>query len=179
MAVFRLQVFNQIGEGAKWTNVYHIRASNLAATIDAFSTDMKAHLLEMLHASARIVRVLASDPLTDAFSEISVEEFGTSSFTDSLLPLFNCVKVSIGTAASGRPDVKFMKGWVTEESSDSGVVDPTALGNFINEFNSMIDDMSGDATPLVSDTNDAWGTATGQPAVQMRQLHRKRKKPTP
>jgi len=40
----------------------------------------------------------------------------------------------------------------------------------------MIDDMTTNSTPLCDESGLAWGSASVQPAVQMRQMHRKRKK---
>jgi hypothetical protein len=40
----------------------------------------------------------------------------------------------------------------------------------------MIDDMTANGTPLCTDNGQAYTTAQVQPAVQMRQMHRKRRK---
>lgn len=176
MALTRLQVFYQIGEGVKWTNVYHMEASALPAAAAAFQNHMQATLLGMLDPSARIVKTLVSSLADDTFVETSIEEVGTHFGSGSLLPLFNCVKVLIQTAGLGRPDVKFMKGFVGEDNSASGVIDPSALSDLVDAFNAMIGDMDDNGTTLESDEGDAWIVATGQPGIQMRQLHRRRKR---
>jgi hypothetical protein len=176
MATTRLQVFYQEGEGAKWTNVYHVDVDTLTDAITAFTSVMQAYLLTLLHSSCRIVKVLASSMTDDTFVEASIEEPGTSAFTDSRLPFFDCVKTIISTTGLGRPDIKFMKGWLTEGNSSSGSVDSIALTAFLDNFNNMIQDMIDNSTSLVSDTGDQWAVATAPPTIQMRQMHRKRKK---
>lgn len=177
MATTRLQVFYQRGEGAKWTNVYHLDTTTITDAITAFDSFMKDVLLGLLHSSCRITKVLASSLTDDTFQEASVEEAGTSSFTDSALPFFNCVKLIINTTGLGRPDVKFMKGWITEGNSSSGEIDSIALAAFVDGFNGMIDVLTDESTPLVSENGDLWGVASAPPLIQMRQMHRKRKKP--
>ena len=176
MAVFRLQVFYQIGEGGKWSNVYHVDASDLAGVVAAFSSDMLPGMLPILHASARITKVLASS-LTDAsFLEEVIEQFGTSAATDGRLPLWNCVRALISTDAPGRPDVKFLKGYLTEGTIAVDLIESAAVTVLSTNFNAIISSMIANSTPLVSESGDAWIGAVIQPAIQMRQLHRKRKK---
>jgi hypothetical protein len=177
MATTRLQVFYQEGEGAKWTNVYHVDVDTITDALTAFTSVMQTYLLTLLHSSCRIVKVLASSLTDDTFQEISVEEAGTSAFTGSRLPFFNCVKVIVSTVGLGRPDGKYMKGWLEEGNSSSGSIDPSALADFLDNFNNMIQDMIDNSTSLVSDTGDQWAVATAPPTIAMRQMHRKRKKP--
>lgn len=180
MATTRLQVFYQQGEGAKWSNVYHLDVTTITDAITNFDSFMKDILLGLLHSTCRITKVLASSLSDDTFQEQSVEEFGTSAFTDSLLPFFNCVKVVINTTALGRPDVKFMKGWLTEGNTSSGTIDESPLAGFLDGFNGMIEVMTDESVPLVSDDGALWGVASAPPLIQMRQMHRKRRRtPTP
>lgn len=178
MATIRVQVFYQRGEGDKWTNVYHLSVTDLAEAISSFTTFMKPTLLDLLSPSCRIVKVLASSLVDDTFIESAVETAGTSGFTDSLLPFFNCAKVLVGTASLGRPDVKFMKGWLTEAMTASGVIDPARVSELATAFNEMISDLDGNGTPLVADDAGLWGLASVQPNIQMRQMHRRRKRTT-
>jgi len=176
VATTRLQVFYQRGEGAKWSNVYHLDVTTITDAITAFQDFMKPVLLGLLHSTCRITKVLSSSLVDDTFQEQSIEEAGTSAFTDSALPFFNCVKLIINTTALGRPDIKFMKGWITEGNSSSGEIDGSALSDFLDGFNGMIEVMTDESVPLVSDDGALWGVASAPPLIQMRQMHRKRKK---
>lgn len=176
MANTRLQVFYQRGEGDKWSNVYHCEAASLPAASTGFVTVMLPHLLEMLDPAVRIVKALFSSMTDDTFVETSIEEIGVMFGAGSLLPFFNRVKVLVSTAGLGRPDVKYLGGWVGEDNSASGVNDPTKLADLVTEFNAMISDMDDNGTTLQSEAADAWISATAQPAIQMRQLHRRRRR---
>jgi len=179
MATTRLQVFYQLGEGEKWTNVYHTDVDTITDAITAFESVMQSYLLTLLHSSCRIVKVLASSLTDDTFQEASIEEAGTSAFTGSRLPFFNCVKVQVSTTGLGRPDVKFMKGWLEEGNSSSGQIDSSALSDFLDNFNNMIQDMIDNSTSLVSEDGTQWAVATASPNIQMRQMHRRRRHITP
>lgn len=176
MANTRIQVFYQRGEGDKWTNVYHADAASLPALSTAFTSIMQVHLLNMLDPSVRIVKALFSSMTDDTFVETSIEEPGVLFGAGSLLPFFNRVKLLFATAGLGRPDVKFLGGWVGEDNSASGVNDPTKLADLVTEFNTLIEDMDANGTPLQSEAGDAWNECTAQPGIQMRQLHRRRKR---
>jgi hypothetical protein len=176
MAVTRIQVFYQRGEGDKWTNVYHANGASLEVVRDAVVSAMLPQLIEILSPACRIVKFLVSSLTDDTFLEQSVEEFGDSAFTDSLLPFFNCVKVLIQTASLGRPDVKFIKGWLTEAITESGVIEPTEIAPFVGVFNTMIGDMEDASAFLCADDGGAWTTVSVQPTIQMRQMHRRRRR---
>lgn len=176
MTLMRLQVFYARGEGSKWSNVYHSNADTLAALTANFVSDMQTPLLSALDPSCRLTKILASSTIDDTFSEVSIEEVGTHFGAGSLLPLWNCVKVFFSTAGLGRPDYKFYKGFVGEDNTATDVIDSGQLSDLVADLQTMIDDMSSDGTPLVSNEGDIWLAATGQPGVQMRQMHRRRKR---
>jgi hypothetical protein len=50
------------------------------------------------------------------------------------------------------------------------------IAGVVTAFGTLISDMVAAGAPLVSEDNDQYISANGQPAVQMRQMHRKRKK---
>jgi hypothetical protein len=69
-----------------------------------------------------------------------------------------------------------MKGWLEEGNSSSGSIDPSALSDFLDNVNNMIQDMIDNSTSLVSESGDQWAVATASPIIAMRQMHRRRKK---
>lgn len=180
MPVTRIQVFYQRGEGDKWTNVYHANGSTLPVVRDAVVSAMLPQLLDLLAPSCRIVKFLVSSLSDDTFLEQSVEQAGTGALTDSLLPFWNCAKVLIQTASLGRPDIKFMKGLLTEDITESGVIDSTLITDIVSDFNTMIGDMEDASAILCADDGGVWETVSVQPTIQMRQMHRRRRRtPTP
>jgi hypothetical protein len=179
VAVSRAQIFYEIVGLGKWSNVYHQEADSLIDARIAWTTAGIPILLGLLHSSAQITRVLVSSLTDDTFTEAAVNESGTSAFSDSRLPLFNSVKALFQTAGLGRPDLKFYKGWLTEALNDSGFITSPDLDDFETALASLIGDMSAEGAQLCSENGDAWGAASVQSAIQMRQMHRKRRHVTP
>lgn len=179
MAVFRVQVFYQRGEGDKWSNVYHLESADIPTAMGDAVTTMAPILTGLLHSSCRLVKILVSSLVDDTFSETVLNSAGTSAFSDSMIPFFNSVKIFFQPSDLGRPDYKFFKGWLTEALNDSGQVTSLDLADFVDALQNMISDMADTDSTLVSENGSEWTTAIGQPAIQMRQMHRKRRHVTP
>jgi len=176
MAVFRAQVFYEIVGVGKWTNVYHVDAANLVDADASIVGTLVPQLLPFLHSSGRIVKTLTSSLADDTFIDSSINEAGTSAFTDSRLPLFNSVKVLFDTAGGGRPDYKFLKGWLTEALNDSGQVTPSDADDLDTGLTGAITAMAADDVPLCSEDGSLWSNVSVQPDIQMRQMHRRRRR---
>ena len=176
MAVYRAQVFYSLGVRGKWTNVYHISSDTLINARNDLVNVGVPHLKDALATSAQIDKILVSDPTTDDFSEVPINEAGTFADSGSLLPLFNSVKVLFQPATLGRPDLKYIKGVVGENTQTSGTLDGGFISTIDTIFSDLVEDMLGTDSPLCSENGDLWGNVSVQPEVQMRQMHRKRKK---
>jgi len=176
MANMRVQVFYQKSDLVKWTNVYHVGALTVSSALSSFVTEAVPLLISILDPACSLVKVLVSDPDTDAFTEASIATAGDHFGSGTLLPLFNRVKLIVQTAGEGRPDLKYLGGLVGEDNSDEDGVSSGAIVEVVSAFTDMISAMIGADTPLVSDEGDNWVSVTVQKAIQMRQLHRKRRK---
>lgn len=176
MAVFRAQYFFEVTGLGKWTNVYHISADSLIDARDGGQAVLVPSLLAILHPDGVLHKLLVSDPLSDDFSEVAIESAGTSSDSGSLLALFNCIKVLFQPADLGRPDIKFIKGYLTESLQVDGMVEPTAAAGVDSTLTTALADMLDNGTPLCSQNGALWGNVSVQAAVQMRQLHRRRRR---
>jgi len=177
MTVYRVQVNFRTNSGGKWSNVYHVRGTLLG--------DVRANLesvavpvwTQFLHPANTLVSLLISSDSDDTFLSDVLELPGTSADGGSQLPLFNSAKVFFSTSVSGRPDYKFIKGWLTETLTEDGQLETTARNGIKTAFQDLLGDMASEDTPFVSESDDLWGIVTVQGKVQMRQEHRKRKKP--
>jgi hypothetical protein len=179
MAVFRIQIFYQRGLTEKWTNVYHADGSGLL-DIDAAVTDnMITPLLSLLDPSCSILKYLVSSLTDDTFIERAVNEPGTHFGSGSLLPLFNSMKALFQPADFGRPDLKYYKGLIGEDNSGAGLVSGGQASDADTALTTMIADMTADGASLCSENGSTWSNVSIQSAIQMRQMHRKRKKTTP
>lgn len=177
MPAFRVQVFYQRGANEKWTNVYHVFSATMAGAITAINSGMTAHLLDLLDPSCTLVKYLVSDPSSLAYTEVPVGVTGAMGAGNVLIPLFNSVKVRWPTAAAGRPDYKFYKGFIGENNQSSGNVESAAMTAIFTELSGMLADVAAAGAALCSEAGDAWGVPVVQQAIQMRQMHRKRRRP--
>jgi hypothetical protein len=176
MAVFRVQVFYERGTSDKWTNVYHVSADSLLEARDNFSAVAVPFLLDLLNTACSIAKILVSDLTTDDFSEEALNQAGTSSSGGTLLPLFNSVKALIQPANLGRADYKFFKGYLTEDLHSNGALGVGVSATVDGIVTDMIDAMIAATAPLCSENGDLWVSASVQERVQMRQMHRRRRR---
>lgn len=179
MPTFRAQVNYVLGTVGKWSNVWHIVAADLSSAATALNVTGIPSLLEVLHNGAQIASTLVSDPASNAFITTPIALAGTSTASDDLLPLYNSAKVLFPSSTFGRPDYKYFKGFVTESVQTAGNINSgtrTAVKGIIDGF---ITDMAAAGGVLVSLNGEEYVDCTVQQAVQMRQMHRKRRRTTP
>lgn len=176
MAVFRVQVFYQRGSTGKWTNVWHASAADIPTVQTAFSSQGVPDLLPLLDSSCTLKRYLVSDLDGDLFVSTEINSAGTSTASGDLLPLFNSAKVFLNDGTLGRPDLKYFKGLVTESVQTNGELNSTFSAAVDVLVTTLLDDMAGAGVPLCSIGGTEYVSASVQTDVQMRQMHRKRKK---
>jgi hypothetical protein len=179
MAQFRVQVNYLRGTTGKWSNVWHVEAADITAAELAFRTEGVPDLLPMLDNSCLLHSLLTSDPLTAEFITTAIDTNGTSSATGDLLPLFNAARVFFLDGSLGRQDNKYFKGFVTESIQAGGLLLSGTVSAVEGLMATLISDMDAAGVPLVSVQGDPYASAVCQLAVQMRQMHRKRKHTTP
>ena len=179
MALFRAQVNYHRGTNEKWSNVYHCDAASMLVAEAAWQSTGVPDLQPLLDSTCSISTVLLSDPAGPSFVTIPINVGGSKTTSGDLLPLYNTAKVLIPTPGFGRPDIKYLKGNVAEGDQTAGVLTTTATGEIDTRFTTLITDMAAAGAALVSDTGEAYSNCSVQPAVQMRQMHRKRRKTTP
>jgi hypothetical protein len=121
------------------------------------------------------VSLLISDEASSTFTTVPINLVGTSTASGDLLPLYCTCKILIDQA-SGRPDVKYLKGFVTESIQTAGILLSGTLTSVDGIFTGFITAMAAGGATLVADDGEEWSTCSVQPAVQMRQMHRKRRK---
>jgi len=179
MTVFRIQVNYTRGTLGKWSNVWHVNAPDLITAANAMESAGIPNLLPLLHNSAQIASFLVSSEIDDTFITRPVNAAGTSAQTDQILPLFNSVKAFLIDDSNGRPDYKYLKGYLTELLQADGLVAAGVVTAVTTNLGNMADEMNTANSPLVSADNDQYISISVAPAVQMRQMHRKRRKATP
>jgi hypothetical protein len=93
-----------------------------------------------------------------------------------MLPLFNSVKVLFPLLSGGRPDYKYFKGFLTESNSGDGLVESASLSGIATLLGTLITDMDAAGATLVDNGGTNYSVVTPQAAIQMRQMHRKRRR---
>lgn len=179
MTIFRVQVNYTRGTTGKWSNVWHVSAADIVTAASTFLSTAVPDLLPILDNSAELASFLVSDLAGSQFVTQPVNAAGTSSASGDLLPLFNSLKALFPDGSLGRPDYKYFKGFVTESVQTNGILNSGTVTAVEGLLTTLITDMDAASVPLVSDDNDQYASATVQSAVQMRQMHRKRRKSTP
>lgn len=179
MPVFRAQVFFKRGGSDKWTNVFHVDAADITTANDAVKDTLAFGLLSLLDSSCLIEKTLVSDLAGDEFITSPINQNGTSSASGDLLPLFNSVKALFDTEGIGRPDYKFLKGFLTESIQTNGIINSGTITAVVADLAALVSDMAAAGAALVSKNGDNWSTPSVQPAVQMRQMHRRRRRNPP
>jgi|SRR6185369_4875743 len=177
MSQFLIQVKYQRGEGEKWSNVWRVEAADLFTAAAAASGTLVPGLLPILDTTCRIAEVLTSTPGTPgAFVTEATDAVGTNSSSGSLLPLFNSAKVLFPLLSGGRPDLKYFKGYLTEASTEGGFIGSGTLSGLDSVLTSLISAMADAGATLVDNSGANYSIVTPQAAVQMRQMHRKRRR---
>lgn len=179
MAIFRVQVFYSMGALGKWSNVYHADGTSLADVLSAFQDNMQEPLRTLLHVQGILEKVLISSTTDDTFLEAPILLGGANGDTEQVMPLFNSIKVFFQTDALGRPDYKFVKGTLTDDANEGGFVASSVVTGVRSAYLDIISDMSTASAPLVSESGDLWTDVAVQTLIQMRQLHRRRRRTTP
>ena len=176
MPVFRAQVHYSFGALGKWSNVWHVSADNITAAEFGVRTVIVPDLLPLLHNRCQLVSILVSDLDGAEFITTPINAAGTSDVTDELLPLYNSAKVLFSDGSLGRPDYKYFKGLLTELMQVDGTITSGVAADIDALVETLISDANDGSVPLVSLDNDQYVSASVQPAVQMRQMHRKRRR---
>lgn len=171
-----MQVNYKLGSVGKWSNVWHVSGATLTDAADVFLATAVPALLTLLHPDAQMASLLLSDLAGPSFVTAPVNAFGTSSDSGELLPLFNSAKALFADGSLGRPDYKYLKGFLTEGLQIDGDLSAAAKLAVEGTLGTLLGDMEVAGFPLVSIDNDQYASVSAQPAVQMRQMHRKRRR---
>lgn len=111
------------------------------------------------------------------FRHLTINEPGLQPNT-TYLPLYNTLRLDLGTAESD-PARKYLRAPVREDQQENGVIIPSTLG-FLNGYANDLLVVTNVVDHLVTTKGNRVTSALFYDRVQMRQLHRrKRKKVTP
>jgi hypothetical protein len=171
----KIQVFMTLSGDRFWTNVFHVNATDIDAAA-AFANIVLAPTLALpMDGSFKVVKTLVSHLADDSFVTTPMSLPGGASGS-AYLPLFNTVRILISVAGHGRNDSKYLRGIISEINQTNGQLESATVSAMAALYDTLITDASASGVDLVDSQGNLWQTATCQQAIQMRQLHRKRKK---
>lgn len=174
-ATDKIQVFmTQTGERF-WTNVFHVNALTILDAAAFANITLVPLLAGPMDGTFRVVRTLVSHIADDTFVTTPMNIPGGQAGSP-YLPLFNTIKVLIGVQGFGRNDYKFLRGIITEGNQDNGRVIEPLRDSLTDAWNAAIGNGNASGVDLVDNAGNPWLLASVQESIQMRQLHRKRKK---
>jgi hypothetical protein len=178
MALFIVQVFKQAFDQRPWSNVYFINAGDLsAATVlagDLVTAERDLHYDVVTFLRYRVSNTIPGD---DVFSVTSVGLPGTiSSSGADFLPLFNTLRVDFNVDGGGRPSRKFYRTPIAENEQTAGIIDASPLVTWQGRVTDFLDALGAAGIDWVDPDGQQIISGSVQRNVQMRQLHRRRRR---
>lgn len=177
MALFEVEVIFNYGD-RHWSNRWDVEADDIATVTGMFDIFHDTHLdlLLTIYTLGRILVRPAGE--RDAFFERVYNEAGHVTIgSDSPEPLFNTIRVLLNTAVGGRPGQKFLRGLlVAGHLLPSGAISGTILAVVFTKISGLIAGVETLGGHIVLTNDKQVDSPSVQSSVQMRQLHRKRKK---
>lgn len=181
MAVWEVRVVMSAGDRG-WENVWHVDVGSDTDVDPTVINSLRTLYETILLPAFTLVKIVRRPAGShDAFIEAIYElAGGRSGATGFALPLFDVIRVILGGAV-GRPGVKYLRGCLTTgDITDAGDDIGTS---FLGGVETLIDNVIAAAVAagqqLVFGEDRVALTATPQPKVAMRQLHRKRRRTGP
>lgn len=180
MGVFEVKGIYQYGDRF-WENVWHIdvgSAEDVPAGVTDALKNFSVHCLLDAYTFVKLVRrpVGSHDAFVEAIYNLPGNRHVGSS---EPMPLFNTVRLLL-SAFSGRPGLKFLRGLllISDIVATGGALGTPVMELVESEAGTLITAIVDAACELVVLPDKVISAPTVQPMTQMRQLHRKRKKPT-
>lgn len=176
MALFVVQSFKSFLTD-KWTNRYFLEAADLNAAI--VGADIIQNAEAQFHkddVALFQIRVSDTNPATDIFSVAPTLDVGLGGPAVDWLPLFNTVRVDLRVQGFGRPSRKYYRLPINETEHTSTNISSTLATLVQESLVTMIAALSSNDTPLVDPDGQLLTSPTVRLPVQMRQLHRRRRR---
>jgi hypothetical protein len=179
MPIFAVQVFktHPLNGSREWSNVYHVRCGTSLIAIgiagEIVTAEKAFHNVSTTFTRARASSITPGD---DDFQTQVYNEPGERTDPSQNYPLWDTVRVDITVVGGGRPSRKFYRLPLGETDVVNLVVDGTLRSTIDTALEALRVSLDTATTPLVDLDDQEWQDVAAAPNVQMRQLHRKRKR---
>lgn len=173
MPLFQVDI-QKTSFGYNWTNVYVLRAADLATAHDAAFSVM-AIAEQAVHVTTITISKVRTSTLAEgdeSFKTVVTALAGTIAVTGNGLPLFNVVKVDI-EAEAGRPSRKYYRSGLSGNDVAAGYAwDATHITAIETAIEGMRDDLIAAGVTWVDPDDQVLGEVVVQPQIAMHQLRR-------
>lgn len=181
MALYRIQVFKQIGTGKEWSNTYWAEATDLDQAI-AFGAAVVGAEISIHKANVNFIRyrVSTKTPGDNVYATTPINQPGNRVIASGQYPLFNTARVDFAVFG-GRPSYKYLRLPLEELEVQNGILTPTQIGNIEAEYIALLSpNFAGPLEPngLVDESGNFFTNITVFPQVQERQIRRRRRRST-
>lgn len=178
MPLYVVQIFKQHPlEIRPWSNRYIIQATLLpeAASVatEIVTAEQAFHNQSTQFTYARVSTILPNDGF---YVTVPINDNGNRVDPADNLPLWNTLRVDVSVVGGGRPSRKFYRLPLGESDVNNYVVQPTIISLVDTTLTALVASLQGGGTPLVDPDGQEWDAITVSNRVQMRQLHRKRRR---
>lgn len=179
-ATFRVAIFKHAFGSRPWSNVYLLDAADLLAAqdmaFDLLTAETQMHYDVVIY-DRMIVSTIAPDDDTFEVTPLSTTGQLDGSGTD-FLPLYCTLRVDFHTVGGGRPSRKYYRTPIAESLQKDGNLTDSAFTGFQTTLDTFMAALATASVAWVDPDGQTIDSAAVQQAVQMRQLHRKRKRTT-
>jgi len=177
-ATFKVQIFKHAFNSRPWSNVYLLDAADLLAAQD-MAFDLLTAETQMHYDVVTYDRMLVSSlaPDDDVFEVTPLSTTGQldGSGTD-FLPLYCTLRVDFHAIGGGRPSRKYYRVPIPETLQKDGDLTDSAFTGFQSTLDTFMAALATASVAWVDPDGQTIDSAAVQKAVQMRQLHRKRRR---
>jgi len=179
---FLVQIFKTHPlEPREWSNDYVVDAGTLEAGVAALAIIYVAES-SFHNVATQFTHAIVSSttPFDNVFQSVPLNTPGERTDPADNLPLWNTLRLDVSAAGGGRPGRKFYRLPLGESDVSNYIIGSGLLGDVKTAMDGVISDLSGLGSPwLIGEGREALETFPFN-KVQMRQLHRKRRRtPTP
>lgn len=180
-ADFRIAIFKHAFGLRPYSNVYLVSAADLLAAQDMAMSLVTAET-QFHYDNVTYDRVLVSSIAEDD-DVFEVTPLATTGQLDAtggeFLPLFNVIRVDFHVIGGGRPSRKYYRTPVPEANQIDGLLQDAALAAWQTRMDTFLSDIFTAGVAWVDPDGQSIDAAAVQKPVQMRQLHRKRRRTPP
>jgi hypothetical protein len=175
---FKVEIFKHFGTSRPWANTYLLDAADLLDAQGMAESIVTAET-QLHYTVVQYDRLLVSSttPLDSVFE---VTPLATTGQRDSsgvqFLPLFNTVRVDFHAIGGGRPSRKYYRAPIGEFEQTDGLLETATLASWQSLIDSFLASLAGAGVAWVDPQSQVIDAGSVQRPVQMRQLHRKRRR---